>query len=256
MTTLKQRVAAGEHLVGCFITMPSPALVEVVGFAGFDFVVLDAEHGVSGVETLEHLMRAASAASIPALVRTVSDQAGEMLRVLDAGASGLLVPHVVNGDQAARIAKSAYYPPLGNRGFSGATRAGRHGFVPILEHVRRANDEVVVVAQVEDAEALDQASHIASTPGIDAIFLGPGDLSMSLGRPGELTHPDVVAAARNVAEACRAAGIAAATFARDADEVRSTRENGFAISIMSSVTVISSAFRQLSASVRAIGQPR
>jgi len=252
MTTLKQRFAARDNLVGCFMTMPSPALVEVAGFAGFDFVVLDAEHGVAGVETLEHLMRAAASASVPALVRTVGDSPGEVLRVLDAGASGLLVPHVVNGEQASRITRGAYYPPLGVRGFSGATRAGRHGFLPMLEHVRRANDEVVVIAQVEDVEALDHVAGIAETPGVDGIFLGPGDLSMSLGHPGELSHPDVLAAARNVAEACRAAGISAATFARDAAEVRSTRDNGFPVSIMSSVTVISSAFRSLTASVRAL----
>jgi 4-hydroxy-2-oxoheptanedioate aldolase len=252
MITLKKRIRSRENLLGCFMTMPSPALVEVAGYAGFDFVVLDTEHGVSGTETLEHMMRAAAACGMPALVRTVGDSAGETLRALDAGAAGVLIPHVVSGEQATRIAKGIYYPPLGIRGFSGATRAGHHGFIPMLEHVRRANDEAVIIAQVEDAEALPDAAAIAAAEGLDGIFVGPGDLSISLGYPGELNHPEVLNAGRQVAEHCRAAGIGAATFARDADEVSVTRANGFSISIMSSVTLISSAFRSAAAAVRSL----
>ena len=250
--SLKQRLRGRDNVLGCFMTMPSPALIEVAGYAGFDFLVLDTEHGVAGVETLEHLLRAASAVGVPAIVRTVGSTPGEILRALDAGAGGILVPHVVTAAQTRDIVAAAFYPPIGRRGFSASTRAGHHGFLSAREHIERTNSDIVVMVQIEDAEALADVDGIVATPHLDGVFLGPADMAMSLGHPGELSHPEVLAAGRRVADACRAAGIAASTFARDTAEVASVRANGFSAGILSSVTLITTAFGPAVRAVRAL----
>lgn len=235
----KARVTAGETLYGMFIMLPSPSVVEMVGYAGFDYVILDAEHGAAGTEMLENQLRAAEAAGIPALVRICGQSPAEVLHVLDAGANGIVVPHVLDASQAADLVTSSHYPPRGRRGIATTARAGRHGMVTLAQHLENAASEILVIPQIEDAQAIAQAPHISSVDGVDAVFVGPADLSLSMGHPGNPEHPDVASAIDGIAAEVKSNGRTASTFARTPKEAQSLVERGFSMICFSSTSVFS-----------------
>ena len=251
MTSLKKRMLNGEQLIGCFVMVPSASVTEMVAYAGFDFVILDTEHGAATPETLENQLRAAEAAGVPALVRTVGMTQGEILRALDAGAVGILVPHVCTAGEAASIGAAAHYPPHGIRGLATTARAGRHGQVKLADHLQKSHENTIVLVQVEDARALDQVSAIASTKNVDGVFIGPADLSISLGHPGNPGHPDVVAAIDKTVREIVAAGSIPSTFARNPAEVGELARRGFPISVFSSTLVFTLALGETVRSARA-----
>jgi 4-hydroxy-2-oxoheptanedioate aldolase len=249
---LKARIARKEKLFGIFVMLPSPALVEMCGYAGFDFVILDAEHGAAGTETLENMLRAADASGIPALVRVPSRAPDNILHVMDAGANGILVPHVITADDAAAVTRAAHFPPHGSRGMATTSRAGRHGLTTPGQYIERARHETVVIAQIEDRAALENVAAIAQTPDLDAVFVGPADLATSLGRPGEATHPDVVAAIDRVkADVMRAGKPALANFARTEGDAAALLQQGFTFICLSTTAVISRRFAELVAGLKA-----
>jgi 4-hydroxy-2-oxoheptanedioate aldolase len=186
--------------------MPAPAILELAGHTGFDFALIDTEHGIADGRELEHHLRAADAAGLDCLVRVGGHNANEILRALDAGAVGVVVPHVSTAAESAAAVSAAHYPPVGRRGLAISTRAGRQGTADLAEHVDAALTSTIVVAQIEDGEALHHIEAIAATPRLDAIFIGPTDLSISLGHPGELEHPLVVSAIGACVERIRAVG--------------------------------------------------
>lgn len=244
--SLKARIRAGETLYGAFIMIPSPSIVEMFGYAGFDFVILDREHGPAGLETLEHELRAAEASGPHALVRIPSRMAWEVLSVLDAGATGLVVPHVKTAEEARAIVQAAHYPPLGKRGIATTARAGRHGLVSLKDHLQRAAENTIVMVQIEDAEALPHVQEILSTPGVDAVFIGPADLAMSLGHPGEFSHPEVASAINRIIEAAKnAKGPVVASFAADKRAAVALKEKGVQLICLSGTGVFSSRLREL-----------
>lgn len=250
MASLKARMRTGERLIGCFVMVPSASVTEMVAYAGFDFVILDTEHGAATAETLENQLRAAEAAGVPALVRTVGMTPGEILRALDAGAAGILVPHVCTGQEAASIGAAAHYPPHGIRGLATTARAGRHGKVTLADHLRNAYDNTVVLVQVEDARALDNVTAIASAPNVDGVFIGPADLSISLGHPGNPGHADVVVAIDKAAGEIRAAGSIPSTFVRSANEIPQLAKRGFAITVFSSTLIFTQVLGEIVRSAR------
>jgi 4-hydroxy-2-oxoheptanedioate aldolase len=203
---LAARVRAGGSVQGLIVKMPAPSVVEMAAYAGFDFVLVDTEHGVSDGVELEHHLRAADAAGIPAIVRVGAPTAAEILRALDGGATGIVVPHVADADAAAEAVRHAHYPPVGTRGLAVSTRAGRQGAAGLREHLARADRTTLVLVQVEDAEAVTRIDAIVDVPRVDGVFLGPTDLSLSLGHPGELDHPAVAAAIDRVARTVLARG--------------------------------------------------
>ncbi|HEY4192151.1 MAG TPA: aldolase/citrate lyase family protein [Mesorhizobium sp.] len=249
---MKKKLRAGESLVGCFVMVPSPSITEMVAYAGFDFLILDTEHGSATPETLENQLRAAEAAGVPALVRTVGMTQGEILRIMDAGATGILVPHVCVPEEAASIAAAAHYPPHGVRGLATTARAGRHGFTTLTEHLNKAYENTVVLVQIEDAKALDHVSAIAALDNIDGIFIGPADLSISLGHPGNPGHPTVVAAIDKVVKDTVAAGSVASTFVRSSAEVADVRKRGIPIAVFSSTSLFSQVLGETVRSAKSI----
>lgn len=205
---LAARLRAQERLTGLFAKMPCPAQIESAAYAGFDTIVLDTEHGPADALELEHHLRAADAAGIPALVRVPVIDPARILAALDAGAAGVVVPHVLDAEGARAVVAAAHYPPRGRRGLALSTRAGRYGSIPVTEHLQRAVEETVVIVQIEDAEAVPRAGDILGVPGIDGVLIGATDLSISLGHPGEPTHPDIGHAIQHI---LAAAGNQAAT---------------------------------------------
>jgi 2-keto-3-deoxy-L-rhamnonate aldolase RhmA len=171
----------GKLAIGTYVGLADPAVVEVIGLAGFDAAFIDMEHTSFDVSQVDAMIRACDLTGITSIVRVPDNNPKTMLRVLDAGAQGIQVPHIADVNDALAAVKAVRYAPLGNRGMAGATRAARYGAVPLAEHMATSNAEVLLAVMVEDKGALGQLAEIASVPGVDLIAIGPGDLSAALG---------------------------------------------------------------------------
>lgn len=222
----KARLAAGEHVVGCFVRYPEPGLAELVALQGFDFLVLDAEHGTIDPREAENMVRAAELRGATPLVRVPANRPSVILRFLDTGAQGVHVPLASSAADAEAAVRAVKYPPRGARGLAGV-RAASYGQEGLLaEYVERANAETLVVVQVETREALAQVPAIAAVDGVDVVFVGPTDLSQALGVPGQLGHPLVEEAYGTIAGAVAASGAALGVLVADAEGARRWRERG------------------------------
>ncbi|MFT8247112.1 HpcH/HpaI aldolase family protein [Roseomonas sp. BN140053] len=251
--TFKARLRADKPLHGFFVGVPSPVVVELAGYSGFDFVIIDTEHGATGLETLEHMLRAAAASGIAALVRVPRGGADDILHVLDAGADGILVPHVTNVEAAKRIVQHAYYPPLGRRGISTLSRAARHGTGDAPTMLREQASRTAVIVMVEDAEALTEVSAIARVEGIDALFVGPNDLAASMGHLGDAAHPEVSHAVAAISMELQAIpnGPAFATIARSAAQARELSSKGANMLCFNTTLILANALRALRSELNA-----
>jgi len=247
---VKRACAEGRPAHGMFVMIPAPAIVEVAGYAGFDFVILDTEHGAAGPETVEHLLRAADAAGITPIVRITAFDRGLVLRALDAGALGVLVPHVRSVAEAEAVVAACKYPPVGARGLATTSRAGRHGVRTVAEHLEWSNREILVAVQIEDAEALPAIEAIAAVPGLDVLFIGPADLSLSMGHAGRPDHPAVQEAIGRIFAAAKAAGKEIGYFVRDAEGAKAIAARGARMVSFSSTTVLTATFQQLVAALQ------
>jgi len=224
---LKDKLRKGEPIVGLFVGLPSPALVEMIGFIGYDYVIIDAEHGVPDLETCEHMIRAAEASGTTPVVRIAENQQQNILRYLDAGAMGVQIPMVNTADDAESVVRSVFYPPKGRRGLAGV-RASRYGIgMTTADYVDMANQELLVIIQIETTQAVASAQAICATSGVDIVFVGPSDLSSSMGFSGQPTHPQVMRAIESVGKLAQASGKAAGTIARDASAYEHWRSAGF-----------------------------
>lgn len=207
---LRELLSGDAIVCGAFTTLADPAIVEMVGLAGYDFTQLDLEHTSHSLELLEDCLRAARAHNIGTWVRVPSLDPPVINRVLSIGADGIMVPDVNSAEQARRGASSVRYPPIGERGFFGASRAtdyGAHGFPTNQALTETVNKETVFVALIESREGLQNCEAIASTPGVDVVIIGVGDLSVSLGVSNTPKHPDITSAIKRIAVACKVAGI-------------------------------------------------
>ncbi|WP_432541471.1 HpcH/HpaI aldolase family protein [Kineococcus sp. SYSU DK002] len=183
-TSLRERAHAGEKLLGVLVRTPCEELVEMAAVAGFDYVVLDCEHGPGDLVPLRQHLVLAAVHGVPVVVRVGSGDPGMVLRVLDQGAEGVLVPHVDDAAQAAAAVASAHYPPLGHRGFATYSRAGRFGTVDPQAHREDQLRRTLVLAMVESPAGAAAAEEILRTPGLDGIMVGPADLAAATG-PGD-----------------------------------------------------------------------
>jgi len=178
---VKGKMRQGKLAIGTYVGLADPAVVEVIGLAGFDAVFIDMEHTSFDLSMVEAMIRACELAGITSLVRVPDSNPKTILRILEAGAQGIQVPHVAGADDALAAVKAIRYAPLGERGMAGATRAARYGAVSLEEHMATSNAEILLAVMIEDKAALNQLAEIASLPGIDLIAVGPYDLSAALG---------------------------------------------------------------------------
>jgi 4-hydroxy-2-oxoheptanedioate aldolase len=204
---LQARFADGEPVYGSNLMFPSVQMVEVIGRLGFDWVLIDCEHGAISLESLDALAVAADAAGIAAIVRPPSNDPVAIARVLDRGVQGVQIPHIDTPDDARRAVAAAKYHPLGERGLAPGTRTSGYGlaFEP-PEFVAQSNRDVLVVAQIEHKDAVANLEAIVAVEGIDVFFVGTTDLSLSLGHPGQFEVPVVRDAIDYCFETIRAAG--------------------------------------------------
>lgn len=222
----RKRLREGELLVGTLATLPAPEISEVLAGLLFDWLFIDTEHGSFGSLEAQALLQAAGSCC-PCLVRVPAGQEVWIKKALDIGAAGVIVPQVNSVEQAERVVRLCKYPPEGIRGV-GIARAHGYG-LQFQEYVDTANEAVSIVIQVEHADALENLDAIVSVPGIDAVLIGPYDLSASLGKMGEVTHPEVQEAIAHIREACLAAGVRLGAFGVDAAAVQPFIEQGFTL---------------------------
>lgn len=212
--SLKERLKNGETVIGSWNMIPSTPLIEIMGYAGMDFVVIDTEHGPISMESAEDLVRAAEITRMAPLIRTSANIPHLILRALDIGAHGVHVPHVSTKEDAIAVVKAAKYQPEGDRGYSPFTRAGRYG-LGAEEHARFSNERTIVVVHVEGKKGIENLKDIVSVRGIDVVFIGPYDLSQSLGKPGMVADPQVVEMVKRSARIIKDSGKACGSFAAD-----------------------------------------
>jgi 4-hydroxy-2-oxoheptanedioate aldolase len=192
---MKTRFAAGEPAFGLSVMIPSPQIVESAAGMGFDWVLIDCEHGTVALETMELMVMAAEASGATPIVRPRSNSAADILMAMDRGAMGVQIPHVNTAEQARAAVAAVKFHPLGERSLAVGTRASRYGFSGTMsDFVAEANAQTLVCVQIEDAEALPNLDAILEVEGIDVFFIGPSDLSQSMGYPGNAKAPPVARA--------------------------------------------------------------
>lgn len=247
---IKEKLARGETVFGCFVNLPSPDLVEISGLIGFDFVLIDCEHGPIDFATMTHMIRAADAAGVPALLRSPQNVAQVILRYLDAGALGIQVPQTNTRAEVEAAVRAVKYRPEGTRGLA-AVRAAGYGITQsVSEYVPRANEETMVVVHIESVEAVRNLPEFLTVPGVDVFFLGPTDLSHSMGLPGQVNHPDVQAVLTSCFRQIREAGKVSGTIAFDAAHARQLREMGVQYIVPGAARLFIAACRQFLEGVR------
>lgn len=219
----KDRLVAGELLYGTMITLPTPTTAEILADVGFDWFFIDGEHGPLGTPEILAILQTVGD-KVACVVRVPEAAEVPIKQVLDLGAAGIIVPQVNTAEQAADIVRWAKYAPTGARGV-GLARA--HGYGPgFADYIDTANDETVVMVQAEHATAVENIESIVKVPGIDAIQLGPYDLSASMGKMGQIDDPEVVAAIDRVLAASKAAGLQVGCFGVTTGAVRADIERG------------------------------
>jgi 4-hydroxy-2-oxoheptanedioate aldolase len=194
MTGLKARLAAGERVLGGLLRLPAEDLVEMVAISGFDFLVIDCEHGPAEITDLRRHILLAETHGVPVLVRVGSDEPALTLRALDQGAVGIIAPHIDTPEQARALVDAVHYPPLGHRGFATYTRTGRFGTVDPSEHQARLSAETLVFGMIESPVGVERAVEVIAVPGLDGIMIGAADLRAS-SAPGD---PDPKVSIRDV----------------------------------------------------------
>lgn len=203
---------ANRFVIGSFVTIGAPAVAEVMGLAGFDFLIVDTEHGPLGIETAENMVRAVELAGAVPIVRVAENNPAAICRALDIGALGVQVPQVTTADDARRAVHAARYYPEGARG-AAMMRSARYSAVQPAGYFARANAETMVVLHCESVAAVDNLPEILQVEGVDVVFVGPFDLSQSLGVPGQVNLPEVQDTVARALDTIIASGVAAGTVA-------------------------------------------
>jgi 4-hydroxy-2-oxoheptanedioate aldolase len=218
INAFKAALRAGKSQIGVWNTIPGQVVTEILAGAGFDVVVIDTEHSLTDVPDVLGMLQALEGYPVAKAVRPASNDPVLIKRLLDIGAQTLIIPYVQNSDEARAAVRAMRYAPRGIRGIGGSTRASGYGSV--ANYAAIAEEELCLVVQVETVEALDQIEAIASVDGVDMIFIGPGDLSASMGFPGQPGHPAVKAAVEEAIRRIVAAGKPAAVLTLDPEFAR------------------------------------
>ncbi len=246
----KRRLSAGGEAIGCFLRFADPGLAELIALQGFDFLVLDAEHGTMDPRECENLVRACDLREATPLVRVPSNDRAVLLRFLDTGAMGAHIPLVGSAEEAETAVRGMKYRPRGDRGLAGVRAADYGQRASLAEYVTQANAETLVVIQIETVAAVEQAPAIAAVDGVDVIFVGPTDLSQAFGVTGQLSHPLLEQAYDAIARAAREAGKALGVLVGNEKGLLEWRERGARYLAVTSDSLVTHSARTLLAAVR------
>jgi len=202
MDWIKKRALSGERLLGVGAMLGSPMIVELIGKTGFDWAWIDYEHGLGGTHDMLTMCQAAAIHKLPAIVRLPSNDLQFHKQALDFGAAGVMVPYVNTAEEAEHAAKCTKFSPGGLRGIAQSTRAAQFG-LNFVQYLEEADENVLTVVQIETPEAVKNVEEIAAVDGVDVLFVGPLDLSVSMGLPRQFDHPEFSAALDRVLAACK-----------------------------------------------------
>jgi 4-hydroxy-2-oxoheptanedioate aldolase len=208
---VKEKIRQGKLAIGTYVNLADPAVVEIIGLAGFDAAFIDMEHSAFDLKLVQEMIRTCDLVGITSLVRVPDNNPKTILRILDMGAQGIQVPHIAGKEDALEMVRAVRYAPLGERGMGGPTRAARYGAIPSKEHLETSNSEIVLAVMVEDREAIRQLEEIASVEGIDLIAIGPTDLAQALGIP-ESQYPRLMETIEEVSRTIKKVGKAKMAF--------------------------------------------
>jgi 2-dehydro-3-deoxyglucarate aldolase/4-hydroxy-2-oxoheptanedioate aldolase len=223
-TNFRKRLINGETLIGTVVTLFTPEVSEILSEIGFDWLWVDTEHTPFDAQSAQGILQAV-AGKCPCIIRVPSGDDIWIKKALDIGAAGIIVPQVNTPEAARRIVSSCKYPPQGSRGV-GIGRAHKYG-LKFQEYIERANEEIAVIIQAETREAVDNISSIAKVDGIDAVLIGPYDLSASLGKIGDVKNATVQEAMDKIRESCRRAGVQLGVFGMGAGAVKPFIRDGY-----------------------------
>jgi len=205
MKNLKQRLRAGETLHGCWLNLGSALTAEIVGQSGFDWVLIDLEHGAGSENDVLHQLQALENTSTAAIVRVESSESQRIHRVLDMGAEGIMCPKMMNAESARKVVQGLHYPPFGGRGVAKMVRATGFG-KNFNDYYQESRDSILGIVQIETTEVLNHLDEVAAIDGVDVLFIGPADLSMELGIFGQFDHPLFKEAMQETVNAAQKAG--------------------------------------------------
>jgi 2-keto-3-deoxy-L-rhamnonate aldolase RhmA len=240
VATLKERVRDGSLMKGTFLNLGSPLVAEVLALSGFEWLLVDLEHGMRSEEALIGQLLAGAAHDVPMLVRVESPQRIRVGHVLDLGAEGVMFPRIDTPEEAREAVSHLWYPPKGDRGVAGYNRGRQFGGDG--RETSDVNDAILGIVQIETLSALENVSSIAAVPGVDVLFVGPSDLSTAMGIPGQFDEPQFVEALDKVVEAARKVNVAAGILTNDLGRVDALYEQGYTfISVASDSGLLRSA---------------
>jgi 4-hydroxy-2-oxoheptanedioate aldolase len=248
MINIKQALADGEVLVGPFAVSGSPGVVETIGYAGFDFAIIDSEHApVSPYGTeLENLVRTAWSADLAPIIRTTWNDRGQILKAMDMGASAVIVPHINTAAEAADAVSAAFYAPKGRRSAAPPTLGSHRGFVDWATYYEHCLENTLVFPLIEEYEGVENVEEIAAVPNLGGIFFGPFDLAVSMGKPASAFEPDVPEERDRVYAAAKANGLPIADLAWNVPSALEKIKLGAQlIALGTDVTLLANALREL-----------
>lgn len=241
--TLKEQLASGQPIFGTFLSLGNPLTAEIVANAGFDWLFADLEHGAGGEGELITQLLVGQAYNIPLAVRVETPARIRTGRVLDVGAEAVIFPRLDTVEQVRAAIAGLYYPPQGERGVASYNRSRGFGQPP--RSLQDANDRIAGIVQIESLDSLANVEKIARVEGVDALFVGPGDLSAALGVTGQFQDPRYVDALHAIVGSARAAGVAAGILASSAEAAQRYAEEGFTlIAVGSDATILSAAAKE------------
>lgn len=223
---LKQKIREGGAVIGSFVKMNDASSVEILAIAGFDFFVVDTEHVAFDREQLLTILRAAEAYGITPIVRVRENNQVEILQNLDLGFTGVQVPNVDTAEEAKAMVASVKYTPIGVRGLSPSVRACNYGTMAVKDYIQMANEETMIVSHCETVTCVNNLDEVLKVEGIDVIFIGPMDLSQSLGVPGEAGSDLVKNTVTTIIDKCKASGMAIGTTAATPEAAKALIDRG------------------------------
>jgi 4-hydroxy-2-oxoheptanedioate aldolase len=212
--------------MGPFSKTSDPAMVECMGLAGFDFFIIDLEHGPNTIEIAQNLIRAASLHGMTPVVRVGENNESQISKALDIGALGVQVPQINNEDDALKVVEAAKFSPLGKRGVCRYVRSAGYSSMEKDVYFKMSNENSLIILQIEGKEGIENLDGILDVDGVDIIFIGPYDLSQSLGLTGQISHPEVVKAMKDMVQKAKAKNKIVGTFVETSEDLKMWRDMG------------------------------
>ena len=251
---VKQKLKNGQPVLVNKINFFNSDLVEMIGLMGFDCIWICSEHAGVDYSMLNDMVRAARISGMDCVVRTAEKGYDDFNRFLEMGIKGLMIPHVADASAAEDVVSKGKFQPVGNRGIDGVSVDSRFGLLPVEKYIKTANDETFIVVQIEDQKSLSNVEAIADVEGIDVLFVGPGDLSLSMGFPGQVKHPEILKAIDKVASACKGTATVCGTPMIDSEHGRLLMDKGVKyFTGLSDFRILSGGFRDFREKCKKMG---